>query len=112
MIYYSGKLVRWVIGSWAWSLLRATGRVLVAGVPDAKRIENPVRDRLERDGDRMTDFHLCQVGPGHLAVALVSDVPAVPSSYKARLTGIPGLSHVTVEVEACPGYHSHLRKAV
>jgi cation diffusion facilitator family transporter len=102
-----------VIGSWAWGLLHAAGHVLVDAVPDAKRIESAVRDRLECDGDRMTDFHLWQVGPGHLAiiVSLVSDAPAAPSSYKARLTGIPRLSHVTVEVEACPGDHPHLRKA-
>jgi Co/Zn/Cd efflux system component len=102
-----------VIGSWAWGLLRAAGRVLVDAVPDATRIESAVRGRLERDGDRMTDFHLWQVGPGHLAiiVSLVSDTPAAPSSYKARLGGIPGLSHVTVEVEACPSDHPHLRQA-
>jgi cation diffusion facilitator family transporter len=102
-----------VIGSWAWGLLRAAGQVLLDAVPDAERIGSAVRDRLERDGDRMTDFHLWQVGPGHMAiiVSLVSDAPAAPSSYKARLTGIPGLSHVTVEVEACPGEHPHLRKA-
>jgi len=102
-----------VIGSRAWGLLRAAGAVLLDAVPDTKRIEGAVRDRLERDGDRMTDFHLWQVGPGHLAiiVSLVSDAPAAPSSYKARLTGIPALSHVTVEVEACPGDHPHLRKA-
>jgi hypothetical protein len=27
----------------------------------------------------------------------VSDAPHPPSVYKARLTGIPGLSHITVE---------------
>jgi cation diffusion facilitator family transporter len=102
-----------VIGTWAWGLLRAAGRVLVDAVPDATQVESAVRDRLERGGDRMTDFHLWQVGPGHLAVivSLVSDAPAAPSSYKARLGGIAGLSHVTVEVEACPGDHPHLRKA-
>jgi Co/Zn/Cd efflux system component len=102
-----------VIGSWAWGLLRAAGRVLVDAIPDAARIERGVRHRLERDGDRMTDFHLWQVGPGHPAVivSLISDAPAAPSSYKARLGGIAGLSHVTVEVEACPGDHPHLRKA-
>jgi Co/Zn/Cd efflux system component len=60
--------------------------VLLDAVPaDAKRIESAVRDRLERDGDRMTDFHLWQIGPGHLAiiVSLVSDAPAAPSTYKA-----------------------------
>jgi len=101
-----------VIGSWAWGLLRAAGRVLVDAIPEATRIEAAVRDRLERDRDRVTDIHLWQVGPGHLAciVALVSDAPHPPSVYKARLVDIPELSHVTVEVEPCPGHHPHLRK--
>jgi cation diffusion facilitator family transporter len=101
-----------VIGSWAWGLLRAAGQVLVDAAPEAKRVEAAVRDRLERDGDLVTDLHLWQIGPGHLAcvVALVSDVAQPPSVYKARLMGIPGLSHVTVEVEPCPGPHPHLRR--
>jgi hypothetical protein len=63
-----------------------------------------VRARLERGGDRVTDLHLWQVGPGPLAciVALVSDAPRAPSTYKARLSDILALSHVTVEVEPCP----------
>ena len=71
-----------------------------------------MRDRLERDRDRVTDIHLWQVGPGRLAciVALVSDAPHPPSAYKARFMDIPELSHVTVEVETCPGRAPHLRK--
>jgi hypothetical protein len=38
-------------------------------------------------------------------VSIVSDRPETPAAYKARLAGIPGLSHVTVEVLACPGVH-------
>jgi len=33
--------------------------------------------------------------------AVVSDRPQPPAAYKARLDGIEGLSHVTVEVHAC-----------
>jgi hypothetical protein len=93
-----------VIASWAWGLLRPAGRVLVDAVPEARPIEAAVRERLERDGDRMTDLHLWQIGPGHLAcvVALVSDTLRSASAYKARLTDISGLSHITVEVEVCP----------
>jgi len=59
-----------------------------------------VRGRLERDGDRVTDFHLWRVGPGPFAciVALVSDAPRSASTYKARLADISELSHVTVEI--------------
>ena len=102
-----------VIAGWAWGLLRDAGRVRVDAVPGAERAAAAVRGRLERGGDRVTDLHLWQVGPGHLAciVALVSDAPRRPSEYKGLLAGIPGLSHVTVEVEPCPGEHPRLRAA-
>ena len=102
-----------VIAGWAWGLLRDAGRVLVDATPEAGRIATAVRTRLERDGDRVTDLHLWQVGPGHLAciVVLVSDAPRPPSAYKAWLADMPGLSHVTVEVEPCPGEHPHPRAA-
>jgi len=55
--------------------------------------------------NRVSDLHVWRVGPGHCAavVSLVSDQPA--ATYKSRLVGIPGLSHVTVEVQPCPGDH-------
>jgi hypothetical protein len=48
-----------------------------------------------------------RVGAGHRAavVSLVFDRPEPPPSYKARLVGIPGLNHVTVEVQPCLGEH-------
>jgi hypothetical protein len=36
-------------------------------------------------------------------VAVVSDRPKPPEAYKARLDGLVGLSHVTVEVHPCLG---------
>ena len=43
------------------------------------------------------------ISPGHSAavVSLISDDPLPPSDYKVRLSGLHGLSHVTVEVEPC-----------
>jgi Co/Zn/Cd efflux system component len=101
-----------VISSWAWGLLLAAGRVLVDAFPEARRIEGTVRERFERDGDRVTDFHVWQIGPGNLAciVDLVSDTPCSAPAYKASPTDISGLSHVTIEVETCPAPHPHLRR--
>jgi Co/Zn/Cd efflux system component len=67
-------------------------------------METIIRDRLEMKGDRVTDLHLWQVGPGHRAavISLVSDNPLPPATYKRRLGGLRGLSHVTIEVELCP----------
>jgi hypothetical protein len=35
-------------------------------------------------------------------ISVISDNPLPPATYKRRLRGLKGLSHVTVEVEACP----------
>jgi hypothetical protein len=36
-----------------------------------------------------------------VVAAIVSDTPQSPDTYKARLAGIAGLSHVTIEVHTC-----------
>jgi cation diffusion facilitator family transporter len=90
-----------VIASWALSLVRTAGCVLLDTVPDAK-LPQRIRDLMEIDGDRLCDLHVWQVGPGHAAViaSIVSDAPQTPAVYKQRLVGLAGLSHVTVEVNA------------
>jgi len=91
-----------VIASWAFGLIRASGAVLLDVSVD-KKLEGVIRDRLETKGDRVTDLHLWQVGPGHRAavISVVSDKPLPPATYKRRLRGLKGLSHITVEVELC-----------
>ena len=95
-----------VIANWAWGLVRLAGAVLLDMRPDVE-LSAAIEQRLEIGRDRIADLHLWRVGPGHHAavIALVSDHPEPPSTYKARLMGLPGLSHVTVEVEPCPGPH-------
>lgn len=94
-----------VIAVWAVGLIRSSGAVLLDLVP-APRTADLVRQKLEVEGDRVADLHLWRVGPGHMAVvaAVVSDRPQPPAAYKARLRDVTGLSHVTVEVNACPGH--------
>jgi cation diffusion facilitator family transporter len=96
-----------VIANWSWNLIRASGAVLL-DMRTGDGIPTEIAHRLEagRD-DRVSDLHVWRVGPGHCAavVSLVSDKPEPPESYKSRLVGIPGLSHVTVEVQPCPGDH-------
>ncbi|KGM33465.1 CDF family Co(II)/Ni(II) efflux transporter DmeF [Inquilinus limosus] len=91
-----------MIARWSWGLLRDSGAVLLDTVPDPGLAES-IRGRLETGGDRIADLHLWRVGPGHAAaiVSLVSDRPLPPAQYKARLGGLSGLSHVTVEVNRC-----------
>jgi cation diffusion facilitator family transporter len=92
-----------VIASWAYGLIRASGAVLLDVSAD-KKLEAVIRERLQTEGDVVTDLHLWQVGPGHRAavISVVSDHPLPPATYKRRLGGLRGLSHVTVEVETCP----------
>ena len=91
-----------VIASWALSLIRTAGRVLLDTVPDPALAQR-IRERIETGGDRVADLHLWQLGPGHAAViaSIVSDAPQAPSVYKERLEGLAGLSHVTIEVNEC-----------
>jgi cation diffusion facilitator family transporter len=95
-----------VIASWAYGLIRDSGAVLLDVSAD-KKLEDVIRDRLELEGDKVTDLHLWQVGPGHRAavISVVSDNPLPPATYKKRLVGLRGLSHVTVEVEICRHPH-------
>jgi Co/Zn/Cd efflux system component len=94
-----------VIANWSWGLLRAAGAVLLDLSPDAA-LAGEVRRRLEANGDRVADLHLWRIGPGHEAAVLsiVSEHPAAPDIYKARLAGLRTLSHVTIEVQPCPGH--------
>ena len=103
-----GLLATIVILNWSWTLVRSAGAILLDACPDPG-MERLIAARLEQKGDRISDLHLWRVGPGHLAaiVSLVSDDPRTPSQYKRRLTGLPGLSHVTIEVERCRGEHPH-----
>jgi cation diffusion facilitator family transporter len=101
-----GIIGSFVIASWALGLIRDAGSVLLDVSAD-RSLEGVIRTRLETRGDRVTDLHLWQIGPGHRAavISLLSDQPLPPATYKRRLGGLKGLSHVTVEVELCP-HHS------
>jgi cation diffusion facilitator family transporter len=94
-----------VIAAWSLGLIRSSGAVLLDMVPEAK-LSSDVRRRLEVDGDKVADLHLWRVGPGHTALiaTIISDRPQSVSAYKARLAGLSGLSHVTVEIHACPDH--------
>jgi Co/Zn/Cd efflux system component len=76
-------------------------------VPD-RSLSVRIKEMLELNGDRVSDLHLWRVGPGHSALVAsgVSDDPQDPSIYKARLKGLKGPSHVTIEAHTCPD-HEH-----
>jgi cation diffusion facilitator family transporter len=91
-----------VIASWSIGLIRSASATLLDMVPDPS-LASQVKARLEANDDRVSDLHIWRLGPGHsaLVVSVVSDHPQEPAAYKAPLKGLPGVSHVTVEVHAC-----------
>lgn len=91
-----------VIARWSWGLLRDAGAVLVDYLPDDEDLPGEIRQAIERDGDRITDLHVWQLGPGHhgAIVSIRASDPLPPSDYRKRLGHLRELSHVTIEVEA------------
>jgi cation diffusion facilitator family transporter len=106
----TGLIATIVIMSWSWSLVRAAGAVLI-DVSSDPALSAKIVARLEQCGDRISDLHLWRVGPGHMAaiVSVVSDHPETSSAYKKRISDLPGLSHLTIEVERCPSIRGQAR---
>ena len=90
-----------VIGRWAFGLLKAAGAVLVDMSPSAA-LNLAVSERLTSGGETLADLHVWRIGPDTVAViaALVADRPQSSASYRARLSDLPQVGHVTVEVIA------------
>lgn len=94
-----------VIARWSWGLIRDTGRVLLDYVPADEDLPAEIRAAIETGnetgGDRITDLHIWQLGPGHhgAILSIRSDNPQPPAAYREKLAHIHDLSHLTVEVE-------------
>lgn len=98
-----GVIATAVILSWSWTLVRSAGAILLDVCPDPA-LSQKIALRLEQGSDRVSDVHLWRLGPGHLGavISVVSDNPQSSEQYKKRLSGLRGLSHVTIEVVRCP----------
>jgi cation diffusion facilitator family transporter len=90
-----------VIAAWSWSLIRDTGAILLDMDPDPA-IAARICEIVQRDGDRVADFHLWRLGPGHLGaiVSIATRQGRGPDYYRRQLAGVSGLSHLTIEVNA------------
>jgi len=88
-----------VIAAWAYGLVRDTGAILLDMNPDQGMAQR-MRQTIETDGDRLVDFHLWRLGPGHLgAILSVATAQSRDCEYYRRLLGrFVDLSHITVEV--------------
>ena len=87
-----------LLAHFAWRLMVRTGAVLL-DVNPSPELTAEIRRRMEAGGERLLDLHLWRLGPGHhAAIVVVESQDAQPAEiYRARLAGLPGLSHVTVE---------------
>jgi cation diffusion facilitator family transporter len=87
-------------------LLRQAGAALLDINPNPE-LTREVRERLAAGGEAVIDLHLWRLGPGHHAVIAVVAGDDDADAYRARLAGLPGLSHVTIEVRAEAGHQHH-----
>jgi cation diffusion facilitator family transporter len=90
-----------VIASWAYGLVRDTGRILLDMNPDPQLSER-LRREIEADGDKSPDLHVWRLGPGHLGAVMSvrTDHNRKAVDYHRRLRHFSTLSHFTVEVRS------------
>jgi cation diffusion facilitator family transporter len=95
-----GIIGAFVIAAWAYTLIRDTGAILLDMNPD-RNMADRMRAIIEADGDRLTDFHLWRLGPGHLAaiVEVATRQQRGADYYQSLLKRFRALSHVTVQVQ-------------
>lgn len=88
-----------LVGQFALSLLRRAGAALL-DMSAAPALAAEIRARLQGDEGRLLDLRVWRLGPGHHAALAViaADEPQSADAYRARIEGLDGLSHVTIEV--------------
>lgn len=94
-----------LIGIWAWGLAKESARVLL-DAEDQGDTAARIKAAIEGDGDtQLADLHLWRVGPAGRAciVSLVTHEPQPVDHYKGLLAEVPGIVHLTVEINQCVG---------
>ncbi|MEO6971249.1 MAG: CDF family Co(II)/Ni(II) efflux transporter DmeF [Chthoniobacterales bacterium] len=98
-----------VVFSWAYTLLRDTGTVLLDVVPQSSDLPTEIRRAIESDGDSVvTDLHIWQVSSGKFAaiVSIVAHEPRSSGAYRALLREHEELVHVTIETQHCQDHEA------
>lgn len=106
-----GILGSGVVLSWAYSLIRDTGGILLDRTPASSDLPEEIRRAIESDGDSIvTDLHVWQVGVGKFAaiVSIVAHEPRASDQYRELLLGHEELVHVTIETQHCGEDHETL----
>ena len=99
-----------VVFSWAYTLLRDTGTVLLDVTPESSDLPKVIREGIENDGDSIvTDLHIWQVSSGKFAaiVSIVAHEPKSCDEYRALLAEHDELVHVTIETQRCRDHESY-----
>jgi cation diffusion facilitator family transporter len=100
-----------LIGRWAYGLAADSARALL-DAEDHSDIANRVRAAMEAVDDvEVADLHLWRIGAASRAciVSLVTHDPRPVEHYKALIDAIPGIGHLTIEVNRCPDPSCHAR---
>jgi cation diffusion facilitator family transporter len=92
-----------VILSWAYTLLRDTGSILLDRVPASSDLPVVIREGIEDGDSKITDLHIWQVGVNKFAavISVVAHNPKTPAEYRQALKIHEELVHVNVEVQKC-----------
>jgi cation diffusion facilitator family transporter len=94
-----------LIARWAWGLARDSALTLL-DVEDRSATAASIRRRLEAEDDvQVSDLHLWRIGAASHAciLSIVTHAPKPVAHYKALLGDLPGIDHLTVEVQQCQG---------
>ena len=92
-----------LIGRWAWSLARDSALNLL-DAEDHGHLAASIRGLIEAQDDvEVSDLHLWRIGAASHAciLSLVTHAPRPVDFYKGLLAGIPGIDHLTIEVQQC-----------
>jgi cation diffusion facilitator family transporter len=89
-----------VILHWSVGLIGTSASTLLDMVPDTA-LHAAARHQLEQAGAEVTDLHVWRLGPGHIGVsaAVTASAPRPVQEYRRLLDSLPGVSHVTIEVQ-------------
>jgi cation diffusion facilitator family transporter len=93
-----------LVGWWAKGLLSESARVLLDREMDPALVAQ-IRGAVQVDGDaEIADLHVWRVGRSSRAavITVVAENPLAPEAYRERVASIPGLAHVSIEVNRCP----------
>lgn len=100
-----GLVATFVIGKWAWGLIKDTSNILLDASGD-RTLKQEIANIIESDGDnRIADLHLWNLSENHLSasISIVTHNPQSPEYYKNLLKNVDNLAHIIVEVNHCQG---------